>query len=972
MILEQAMDYLDHQLKSSSLMEKYGIKKLNRKIYLSIHSDNQNKREQPSNIVFSKRDRQILELVIETLLEPFNILSMVCAITLVILYLFDREEKQHLLVFVFTAVLMMLKTCVEVYEEARINAFYKRNVDDYMARIFDGSKISEIQKNYIQVGDILDLRRGDIVGADAIVLSENNLKIDRSFISGYHTLLKRRVRPSNDSFDNAANVVLAGDKVITGRGKALVVKIGKNTVMWRKYSLLKFLRNDKGIVYSELCSFFYLSLVFSTLIAIVYLVAAIVSKMVFINIFSLIVSIYVSIIPEGLSSVYKLLMYSAVSKLDRRGISIRDAHAIEKLGVLSTIIADKKALVSLDCKICNYIYDGNKMIDIELSFQDKNEENLRSIEKIARICSSISSGVNNNHKKEYHKSLKLFSSIYNKYFIGYEKVLNKIKDKKIHNLLVSVIDEIDYKSVYVSGPISSVLQICNKYEKNCRISKLDKNTKNKILKLSEKMKINGCDGIAIGTTHCSKDSNEVRLKGLVFEYVLFFEEEPDINSFVTVDVLRASEIRFSILSDSNNDSNLISCEKILGLKSSIRKKEHDVDYITSSSNIITSERFKSKEKDEKIDFLLNPNFIIYGCDTETKYEIIKDLQISGQHVSYIGTNINDAKVLGLSDVGICFSDSSQICKESSSAVLRNNRIEEIIYGIEEGRLFFVNLRKSMKYITMHITPQMLALAMHTFLRSPLPISPILLIFLNYLVEIIPSKFFAYEEPETNLMLDNPLKTNPSFFGSNDLYFINIEQDHPSQQNTSVLEKITKFLFKNQLFRFINITFIDFIEGMIAGLGCLLSFYFVLYQKGFAISSMFFVASEYFLYGSPDMVLRNGKIVDFEYQLESLYMGQSSFFVGLMICQFANMLICRRETSFFFKNFFRNPKILLYSLIGATISTIIVFTGFFDEFLLVQKPSMSSLMAPSIAALIILMIDTCKKMTLKSALRISNI
>lgn len=261
---------------------------------------------------------------------------------------------------------------------------------------------------------------------------------------------------------------------------------------------------------------------------------------------------------------------------------------------------------------------------------------------------------------------------------------------------------------------------------------------------------------------------------------------------------------------------------------------------------------------------------------------------------------------------------------------------------------------------MHITPQLLALAFFSFLGTPLPISPILLIFLNYTVEVLPSKFFAYEEPEFNLMIEPPL-IRPSEIREIDHSIILGENQNTQRPLISELyNNIARYLFQRSVYPLIDISWAMVLSSIISGIGCMMAFFIVLYESQVPVSKMFFVANKYFQYDSPNLRLRNNTTANFERQLDILFTGQSSFFVSLMICQLSNMLVCRREKLYFFNKFFRNIKILLFSVLGIGISIAIVVIGFFDEFLLVRKPSVLSLVAPSIAALLILSIDTLQK------------
>lgn len=946
----------DHKLCVNELLMKYGITQVNKKANLTVHSAHIDKTRKRENMIFPHRDHALIQLIVTTLLEPVNILSFFSASALVVIYIFNREEKQHLLVFFFTAAIIVAKTAVKVHEESKINAFYRRKIDSYHARIIENNQITQISKEFVSVGDILDLRKGDIVAADSVLFRANNLVVDTSTLSGSHRMVKKRIRVSDGKFSEADNVVLEGHRIISGRGKAVVVRIGKNTMLGQMYNKFVYRKDITSALFSEMNVFFYGSMIFALLLCCVLAVPAAIYDMTFANVFSLIVSIFIAITPEGIASTVKLLLFSAVSKLDAKSISIKDVGAIEKLGLVTMVVAERQALMTSNCKICNSIFDGETMIDVELAFHDKDERSLRVLERIGHVSGMVS--MNRSSRKSYCTSLEIFSDLCNRYFVGFTRMSSKIKDVKMRNLHGTIVNDTKFKSIHIAGDVESILRVCNKYRKDGKVAKLTSERRNKILRICRKMKVQGNEAIALATRSYGLREEKVNLKGLVFECSYFLEEKPAMGALMAADIFKASGIGFSILTNITEEANLNSSREIIGIGQGCPREYNSLALNEDDRHkVVSSEDYKKWSISDKMRFLSSRNFIVYGCDLDHKADIVRDLQDRGHVVSFVGSEIDDCGALNRSDFGVCFDDSGQMCKEASSVVLQSQKFESIVYGIEEGRLFFVNLQKSIRYILMHVTPQIIPFALYALVGTPLPLSPILLIFLNYLIEVIPAKFFAYEEPEYNLMVERPINIGDLEGGVEHAF----ASDRLSslRQPSAFVTKIRK-MTKSGIYSANNISWPVLEAGLISGFGCMLAFYMVLYQHGVPVSKMFFSAPRYFLYNSPDLELRNNTEIGYEAQIDIVFEGQSTFFVGLVICQLCNMLVCRREREYFFYKFFNNPRILIFSLIGTVVSVSIVFLGFFDEFLLVRCPALLPLIAPTISATLIMALDTFRK------------
>ncbi|GGK92395.1 magnesium-transporting ATPase [Salinibacterium xinjiangense] len=105
----------------------------------------------------------------------------------------------------------------------------KRSLDKFavlnspLARVLREDGVTDIQVADIVMDDILVLRAGDQVGADAHVLSSDGLQLDESLLTG-----------ESDPVDRAAgSEILAGSSVVSGHGRARVTHVGADTFVSR-------------------------------------------------------------------------------------------------------------------------------------------------------------------------------------------------------------------------------------------------------------------------------------------------------------------------------------------------------------------------------------------------------------------------------------------------------------------------------------------------------------------------------------------------------------------------------------------------------------------------------------------------------------------------------------------------------------------------------------------------------------------
>ena len=97
--------------------------------------------------------------------------------------------------------------------------------------------VKQIPIKDIVVGDICQIKYGDLLPADGLVVQSNDLKIDESSLTGESDLIKKH--ESKDPF------VLSGTHVMEGSGKMLVLAVGEHSQTGMIFKLLGATKEDE-------------------------------------------------------------------------------------------------------------------------------------------------------------------------------------------------------------------------------------------------------------------------------------------------------------------------------------------------------------------------------------------------------------------------------------------------------------------------------------------------------------------------------------------------------------------------------------------------------------------------------------------------------------------------------------------------------------------------------------------------------
>jgi sodium/potassium-transporting ATPase subunit alpha len=98
---------------------------------------------------------------------------------------------------------------------------------------------------------------------------------------------------------------------------------------------------------------------------------------------------------------------------------------------------------------------------------------------------------------------------------------------------------------------------------------------------------------------------------------------------------------------------------------------------------------------------------------------------------------------------------SDVAKNAADMLLLDDNFSSIVNGVEEGRLIFDNLKKSIAYTLSSNIPEILPFIFFILFQVPLPLSTVLILCIDLGTDMVPAISFAYENPELDIMDRQP-------------------------------------------------------------------------------------------------------------------------------------------------------------------------------------------------------------------------
>ena len=151
------------------------------------------------------------------------------------------------------------------------------------------------------------------------------------------------------------------------------------------------------------------------------------------------------------------------------------------------------------------------------------------------------------------------------------------------------------------------------------------------------------------------------------------------------------------------------------------------------------------------------NEIVFArTSPQQKLIIVEGCQRMGAIVAVTGDGVNDSPALKKADIGIAMGIAgSDVSKQAADLILLDDNFASIVTGIEEGRLIFDNIKKSILYTLTHTVPELIPFLIYILISIPLPLGTFAILCIDLGTDMIPAIALAYEKAESDIMRRPP-------------------------------------------------------------------------------------------------------------------------------------------------------------------------------------------------------------------------
>jgi sodium/potassium-transporting ATPase subunit alpha len=236
---------------------------------------------------------------------------------------------------------------------------------------------------------------------------------------------------------------------------------------------------------------------------------------------------------------------------------------------------------------------------------------------------------------------------------------------------------------------------------------------------------------------------------------------------------------------------------------------------------------------------------------------------------------------------------SAVAQDAADILLMDDNFASIVVGIEEGRIIFDNLKKTIAYTMAHIFPEVVSALIALLAGLPAGLTPMQILTIDLGTELGPAISLAYEPAESNTMDRKP--RDP---------------------------KRDRLVAPNLLF------YAYLTSGFIISAGCMLAYALTYAENGLLLSDFhgpgFQGSGDFFSLTSsePILVERTGKTYSPEEQRTIFSKATTAWYIALTVAQFGHIFACKTRTSSLFAHGFSN-RLTFYG-VAAGLAMVIFF------------------------------------------------
>jgi len=638
------------------------------------------------------------------------------------------------------------------------------------AKVLRQGVVTKISASHLVPGDVILLEAGDKIPADARLIEVANLSVDESILTGESVPVEKfiGVIEGEATVADMGNMVHMGCAVVNGRGVALVTATGMNTEIGKITTQVQEIKPPPTPLQRNVAWLGrYIGVLVLGIIGVLILIGVIKGYS-FEEMFTLAVAAAVSAIPEGLPVMVTVVLAIGMRRMAQRHSLIRKLTAVETMGAVTAICSDKTGTLTGGEMTLRQIYLSGRTIEItgagyrpEGEFLEngqkldpRKEEGLLLALRICALCNdstlksdgdrhqllgdptegallvaALKAGLDQKTLQEGQPRLAELPFSSEKRYMA---TLHPCQGGK-HGQAVA----------YVKGSVDRVLAMSRRILENGIAQEM---TSEKMAEIEEKNVEMGSKALrvmALAYAECAPAPEQLsheHLDGnLILVGLVGMIDPPRQEAKRAIADCKRAGIRVMMITGDQKVTAVAIADE-LGLP---------------PGEAVTGLEL-TQMSDEELSDRIEGISVFARVEPIQKLRIVNAMKSRGYTVAVTGDGVNDGPALRAADIGIAMGiKGTDVAREASDMVLTDDNFASIVAAVEEGRVIFSNIRRSVFYLLSTNVGELFTWILAVVAGIPLPVVAVQILWINLVTDGVCTIPLGLEPKHRNVLEEPP-------------------------------------------------------------------------------------------------------------------------------------------------------------------------------------------------------------------------
>ncbi|BFZ00283.1 hypothetical protein BsWGS_03322 [Bradybaena similaris] len=742
-----------------------------------------------------------------TMFTGFSLLLWLGAILCYIAYaisLIEVEggEKDNLWLGIVLMCVVIITSIFTYYQESKscsIMESFKNLVPQHAVVLRNGETL-HINAREVVRGDIVKVKFGDSIPADIRIIEAHSLKVDNSSLTGESEPQSRFPVFTHENPLETKNLAFFSTSAVEGTATGVVILTGDNSVMGRIAGLASGLEAGETPIAKEISHFIHLITGFAVFLGVSFGLVAFILGYSWIKAIVFLIGIIVANVPEGLIATVTVCLTLTAKRMAKKNCLVKNLEAVETLGSTSTICSDKTGTLTQNRMTVAHMWFDGKIHEADTSEDQtgateftnligwnplircaylcnravfiggqenvpvmKRECNGDASEIALLKCAEVTVGNISQIQKDNPKLVEIPFNSANKYQVSVHKTSGPNDE---------------FLLLVMKGAPERILERCHTFLSNG----IESSVNTDFLEAFDKayLDLGGRGERVLGFADLllkktmypegypfNSDEPNFPLTGLRFLGLMSMIDPPRAAVPDAVAKCRSAGIKVIMVTGDHPITahaiakgvgiitpNCLTVEEVAALKG-IPLDQVDPD--DARAIVVQGEKLKHYSADDLDDVLTHHHEIVFArTSPQQKLIIVEGCQRTGAIVAVTGDGVNDSPALKQADIGVAMGIAgSDVSKQAADMILLDDNFASIVMGVEEGRLIFDNLKKSIHYTLTSNIPEITPFLLYITMSIPLPLGVVTILFIDLGTDMYPAISLAYETAEQDIMKRRP-------------------------------------------------------------------------------------------------------------------------------------------------------------------------------------------------------------------------